>query len=909
MGLGMLDAAANAAASTCAQTQASPHDMVRRAPRAERVGLLTAGSLERMLAVLSAIAAVVVAVMAFAVADASATTVFTSSGSFSGGGSDPGLLLNPQRAAVRASTGELFVADRDNDRVQIFDTATDAVVGQFGDSATTDDPVGIAVDQASGDVYVSSGASKAVTKWSDGGLAYVQDLLFTSPAPLGDPAQDGELGSFASALAVDPTNGDLLVGDAGRQLIQRYDDSGVFQSAFNGDTSPGGQAFGQIRDIATDPATGDLYVVDGGRVVRFNQDNSYDLTLDSVSGPGLVAVDPSTGDAIVATNADDGCAVDRLAAFDSSGLVSSSVIPPEPGDCAFPVGLGFTATGRLYAPTSDVCGGGCGGVTAIHALNRTLTVADATSDPATAVTETAATLHGTVNPLGDPVTYRFEYSSDGGASWSQAPEQGPVTGNGPIAVQTTVSGLADGASYVYRLSVKDGSTRVYSGQQSLTTVDGDPPVVVLDPVSDLTSSDFTLHGRVNAKGFATSYRLEYSSDGGGSWTTLPGPDGDPNIDDQVGALTTDVAVSDAAGGLLPNQAVSVRLIATNLIGTVEADDTVTTVGMAPTLDGATPAASQITHLAARLSGMINPHNTETAYHFEYGTTAAYGASTPDASAGAGNADQAVSRDVAGLAPATTYHFKLVADNGFDGPVASGDQTFTTGEIPPNVTTGAVSAVGRSTATVAGTVDTHGLAGTFRIAVIQTDGVYSDQTAPVALQAIDGPQAVQTQLAGLPAAGTFTARVAATTAGGQRFGALASFSTSAPAGYVPQAASPAENGDWFTGLQPPPAKNPSPPSNLFTVNSKVNGAAVILTVEVPGRGLVTVKGRGLIGATKHLTDKGAVRLTVRLTKAASKALHGSKTGRLKVRVTIRYIPTGGTLKTITRTVTFKRGGNR
>ena len=90
-----------------------------------------------------------------------------------------------------------------------------------------------------------------------------------------------------------------------------------------GDSSPGGQAFGQVKDIATD-AGGDLYVVDGSRVVRFNQDDSYDATLDTVSGPALVAVDPSSGDAVVVTNSDDGCAADRVWVYDGARLQSSS---------------------------------------------------------------------------------------------------------------------------------------------------------------------------------------------------------------------------------------------------------------------------------------------------------------------------------------------------------------------------------------------------------------------------------------------------------------------------------------------------------------------------------------------------------------------------------------------------------
>ena len=148
------------------------------------------------------VTALVVGLLTAAVAQGA--TGYVGVAAFSGSGSGPGLLAGPQRAAIRTATGQLFVADRDNDRVQIFDTATNSVSGQFGDGSSMDDPFGIAVDQTSGDVYVSSAASGSITKWPDAGLGYVQDVLFLSPALGADP---GQVGSFASPLAVDPTTG------------------------------------------------------------------------------------------------------------------------------------------------------------------------------------------------------------------------------------------------------------------------------------------------------------------------------------------------------------------------------------------------------------------------------------------------------------------------------------------------------------------------------------------------------------------------------------------------------------------------------------------------------------------------------------------------------------------------------
>src|SRR5918992_553721 len=56
-------------------------------------------------------------------------------------------------------------------------------------------------------------------------------------------------------------------------------------------------------------------------------------------------------------------------------------------------------------------------------------------------------------------------------------------------------------------------------------------------------------------------------------------------------------------------------------------------------------------------------------------TTAYGSQTPAGTSG-GNADRPVSADITGLAPSTTYHFRLVATNA-SGTATGADAQFTT----------------------------------------------------------------------------------------------------------------------------------------------------------------------------------------------------------------------------------------
>jgi hypothetical protein len=64
-----------------------------------------------------------------------------------------------------------------------------------------------------------------------------------------------------------------------------------------------------------------------------------------------------------------------------------------------------------------------------------------------------------------------------------------------------------------------------------------------------------------------------------------------------------------------------------------------------------------------LRGNVYDYGGTTTWHFEYGTTTAYGtvAPVPDATAGTGIVSP-VHQLVTGLAADTTYHFRLVSDN-------------------------------------------------------------------------------------------------------------------------------------------------------------------------------------------------------------------------------------------------------
>ncbi|MDX6665387.1 MAG: hypothetical protein QOG68_1593 [Solirubrobacteraceae bacterium] len=103
----------------------------------------------------------------------------------------------------------------------------------------------------------------------------------------------------------------------------------------------------------------------------------------------------------------------------------------------------------------------------------------------------------------------------------------------------------------------------------------------------------------------------------------------------------------------------------------------------PTATTLPPDTSLLTDTYALISGSVNPKGSATSYFFQWGTTTDYGQTTPVTSASNGTADVPVDVSLDGLAPATTYHYRIVAgpttpaDPANPGYVYGGDLTFTT----------------------------------------------------------------------------------------------------------------------------------------------------------------------------------------------------------------------------------------
>ena len=183
--------------------------------------------------------------------------------------------------------------------------------------------------------------------------------------------------------------------------------------------------------------------------------------------------------------------------------------------------------------------------------------------------------------------------------------------------------------------------------------------------SNVGPNTATLEGSLNPDGMPTTYKFQYG---------LDKKQYDIETEAQsAGSGTSDIAVKPIdIDKLQPGRTYHYRLVAENELGRTNAEDRTFTAPARPLISSLNP--TNILGESVDLTGHINNFNLDSTYHFDYGTTAAYGQSTPERELSAGTTPQFVVEHVTELQPGSTYHFRLVATNQF-GTSYSTDATF------------------------------------------------------------------------------------------------------------------------------------------------------------------------------------------------------------------------------------------
>ena len=314
----------------------------------------------------------------------------------------------------------------------------------------------------------------------------------------------------------------------------------------------------------------------------------------------------------------------------------------------------------------------------------------ASTGPVTSVGPTTATVSGSVNPNGTSTTWYVEYGTTTGYG-KQTAKTSAGSGTASVAVSPTLTGLAPGTAYHYRVVATSSAGTAHGGDGLLTT--SAAPQVVTGSASSVTTTSATLNGTVNPSSRATSWHFDY-----GTSTSY----GKSTASKDAGSGTSPVAVSAGITGLTGGRTYHFRLVATSDAGTSRGADQTFVASGAPAVT--TKSVSSVRDSSATLNASANPNGQSTTVVFEYGTSTSYGAKT-SAKTISGGSSANVSISATGLAPSTTYHARVVAENAA-GTTNGNDVTFTT-TGPPIVRASSTTGIGQSSATLNASVDASG----------------------------------------------------------------------------------------------------------------------------------------------------------------------------------------------------------
>ncbi len=484
---------------------------------------------------------------------------------------------------------------------------------------------------------------------------------------------DGQLelrtGEGSSGVAVNNGTHDVYVADTGNHRVDEFSPSGAFVRAWGWGVADGttealqvctsgchaglpGTGAGQLNEptsIAVDnsggPSQGDVYVSDRASVSKFSASGAYISTNRGIAVTFPVAGPFAGSLAGIAVDASGNLWVYGDVQAGQGGIVfefaqdGSFITDWQAGAVPVDIGIAIDSAGNI-----DMSGfAGFDRYTAAGALIGTV--------------KQFAPYTGVAMDAGDNL-----FIDEGERIIQYPPSCDPAHGTcTPVAS----FGSGDELNGATRLAVDVSTNTVYVSNvgNDQVVVFGSTPDTITGPPANRTATTATLSGTVQPDNTAVSdCHFEYVADSEyHAEESNPYATGGTVPCDVLPAGSSAVAVHAEITGLAPGMAYHFRLQATNVYGTSFGGD--------ETVPGTPPAvlstsAANVTSASAGLRATIDPNGGDTTYHFEYGTTTAYGASipVPDADIGSGVDIRSVSRGIQGLQAGTVYHYRVLAHN-------------------------------------------------------------------------------------------------------------------------------------------------------------------------------------------------------------------------------------------------------
>ena len=350
---------------------------------------------------------------------------------------------------------------------------------------------------------------------------------------------------------------------------------------------------------------------------------------------------------------------------------------------------------QSYNGNIPVSGGGATALTVAASGGGINTLATVAGGTASAITQTSATVAGTISSNGCSAltAYGIEYSTTSGF----ANGAGTAVASSNLSAgsfSAALTGLTQGTTYYYHAYATNGGGTAYSTELSFTTATPNPII---------TASSLTAFGNVciNTSAGPNSFTLTGSNLtnadvvlaalAGYSFSTTSG-----------GTYTTTLSITQPGGVF--SQAVFVKFQPT-AVQSYTGNISISGGGIAAAINVAasgsgvntassvtTDAASAITATSATCAGTITSIGCSaiTAYGIEYSTTNGFSNGSGTSVAASNLSGGNFSSNLSGLSSGTTYYYKAYATNG-GGTTWGTQQSFTT--VAPSLSAGTLTAFG------------------------------------------------------------------------------------------------------------------------------------------------------------------------------------------------------------------------
>jgi DNA-binding beta-propeller fold protein YncE len=437
---------------------------------------------------------------------------------------NPEPLSGPTGLAVNQGTGDVYVVDQGNERVEYFSSAG-AYLGKWNGSATPagefSSPESIAVDNDSssasdGDVYVVDVGNDVIDKFSPTGT-YESQLAGTCAAPGTCPGSEIAFPAPLRAIAVDPS-GDLWVHD-NEGNVDEFSATGGFIKQLSTHREARGA-------LAVDSA-GNIYLTFGNA-----QLGKYNAAFEPQDTAETEAIEPISG--LTLDPIDSELYVDRESVLGEDGK-----LVPDPGH-----GEGDGSMIAEYGPFGEpfstpvqqfgfghLAGGG--GV-AINSTTGVVYAADSassdvdiftpgagepplvTGQSSSEATSGSVALHALIDPDYQTTSYAFEYAGE--EALLGTPAATTVTGTstlpaefGELPASAPLAGLTPGTTYYYRAAATNHTATTQAATIAQFTTLAATPILAAGVAEDITQASAAFTASVNPHGGETTYRFLYTT--------------------------------------------------------------------------------------------------------------------------------------------------------------------------------------------------------------------------------------------------------------------------------------------------------------------------------------------------------------------------------------------------------------